>query len=420
MLALVGARTERSGFDLIMKFVAFAAAFGLLIGLATVTPAVHETKDERSERVERSMPVDPQATITVCVMSGAISARGWDKNEVRVRLSGAEVLEFRRIDKIKEKDKAKQVLPPATRVDVMIMDSADRPEAKGDCQAIADVELEVPHGATVQVQTRDGDIHIVGVAAAYAGSQNGDITIERAAKLVEAGSVGGSISLKDSAGRMNLSSAGGVVDVTNCKPAATDDTFEVNTVSGDIQLSDVTNRKLFAKTVNGSVTMTGPLAKSGQYGFNTLSGDVILELPSDASFHIIAKLSDNREIVSDFKLKFLETPPAPPTPNPMPAPGAVPRRPGAKSSASAGPGIKDPALPGPGVKSPPSSKSTPAPPAVKSPAPTVKPPATTSIVIKPSVVIVPYSLRRVAAMHGSGDAMISVASFSGTLHLKKL
>lgn len=401
MLALVGARTERSGFESIMKVFAFPAALGLIFSLATVTPALHEKKDGRSsEKVERSMPVDPHATITVCVMSGAISARGWDRNEVRVRLSGAEVLEFRRIDRIKEKDKEKQAQTPATRVDVMIMDSADKRDAKGDCQAIADVELEVPHGSTIQVQTRDGDIHIVGVAAAYAGSQNGDIAIERASKLVEAGSVGGSISLKDSTGRINLSSAGGMVDVTNCKPASSVDTFEVNTVSGDVQLTDVTNRKLIVKTVNGSVTLAGSLAQGGQYGFNTLSGDVILELPADASFHIVAKLADNREIVSDFKLKFLETHPQPPSPEAMPAPGALPRSPGAKNSPS---------------------KVTPAPPAAKSPAPTVKPPAATSIVIRPSIVVVPsYTLRRIVAMHGSGDAMISVASFSGNLHLKKL
>ncbi len=77
--------------------------------------------------------------------------------------------------------------------------------------------MEVPAGATVQVQTRDGDITIAGVAGAYAGSQNGDITIERATKLVEAGSVGGSILLKDSSGRVNLNSAGGGVEVVNVR-----------------------------------------------------------------------------------------------------------------------------------------------------------------------------------------------------------
>ena len=94
----------------------------------------------------------------------------------------------------------------------MVLDKVGSQIRRLDCQAFADVEMEVPAGATVQVQTRDGDIRIAGVAGAYAGSQNGDITIERATKLVEAGSVGGSISLKNSSGRVNLSSAGGGVE----------------------------------------------------------------------------------------------------------------------------------------------------------------------------------------------------------------
>ena len=394
MHALVGARIERSGFDSIMKVFASLAAFGLIISLATVTPALHDdNKDGSSEKIERSMPVDPTATITVCVMSGTIAVHGSDKNEVRVRSAEAGVIDFRRIDKAKEKDKAKAVETPATRVDVMVMDKSDKTGKKGDCQAVADVEVEVPHGATVQVQTRDGGINIVGVAAAYAGSQNGDIAIEGATRLVEAGSVGGSIFLRDSAGRVNLSSAGGAVEAANVKGTSPDDTFEVATVSGDVLLDDISNPKLVVKTVNGGVTMTGALARAGQYGFTTLSGDVTLALPTDASFKIVAKLSENHNIISDFKLKYLETPP-PPTPNPQMTPP---------------PGVRSPRSPTP--KAQPAPK--PAPPAVKDP-------PTATVVIKPSISIPVYALRRIVATCGTGDANIAVNSFSGTVRLKKI
>ena len=371
MLALVGALTERSGFDSKMKFFAFPAAIGLIITLATVTPARNDKKDGRSsEKIERSMPVDPTATITVCVMSGAIEVRGWDKSEIRVQSADPVVLDFRRIDRMKEKEKEKQPQTPATRVDVMVMDKSDKTGAKGDCQAVADVEMEIPHGATVQVQTRDGDIHIVGVAAAYAGSQNGDIAIEGASRLVEAGSVGGSISLRDSAGRINLSSAGGTVDAANIKSTSADDTFEVGTVSGDIQLEHVNNPKLFAKTVNGTVTLTGPLARAGQYGFQTLSGDVILNLPANASFQIVAKLSENHDIISDFPLKFSEVAPAAaPNPKSKPDPASTPKSPSPKSPA------------------PPAKTASP----VKTPSPAVKIVPMTPVMIKPSVAVALYA-----------------------------
>jgi hypothetical protein len=364
--------TERAGPKLTKKLFVVWAVIGLVLSLAGSSEA-HENTNPEGEKIDRSMTVDPQAIVTLCVASGTLKVRGWDKDEIHVRSLDAAQIEFRRIDKIKDTTK------PATRVDVMVLDRSTAANPRLDCQALASVEMDVPANATVQVQTRDGDIAIAGVAGAYAGSQNGDIVIERATKLVEAGSVGGSIFLKDSTGRVNLSSAGGVVEVTNLKPATDEDTLEVGTVSGDIQLSRVSNPKVIAKTVNGTLTMTGPLAKSGFYGFTNMTGDLVLAMPPDASFQLNAKVSDKHDIVSDFALKYLSEPPPPPPAKPGKAPEA-----------------KVKVLPRTG--------------------PVVAP----IVVEKPTVVASPYVLRRVNAVCGTGDATIQIASFGGTVHLKKI
>ena len=370
--------TERAGSKLTKKLLVVSAVVGLLFSLAGSTPA-HDEKNsiQPGEKIERSLPVDAQATVTLCVASGALSVRGWDKSEVRVRTLGAEQVEFRRIDKTKDPSKL------ATRVDVMVLNKAGIANPRLDCQAVADVEMEVPSGATVQVQTRDGDIMIVGVAGAYAGSQSGDIAIERATKLVEAGSVGGSISLKNSSGRINLSSAGGTIDVLNVKAGNTEDTFEVGTVSGDIQLDRVSTPKVIAKTVNGTVTMTGPLAKSGWYGFTNMTGDIVLEMPPDASFQLLAKVSERHDIVSDFKLTYVTDPPAPPLPR-QPAPTPQPPKPAAKKPLPKG-------------------------------GPVIEP-----IVVERQPLPAQFVLKRVNAVCGTGDATISVNSFGGTVRLKKI
>lgn len=370
-----------------MKLLVVSAVAGLFFSLAGSTPAnTLKTDPAAGEKNQRSIPVSPQLTVTLCVASGTLRVNGSDKNELRVTAS-AKVIEFRRLDKTRDAS------VPASRVDVMLFESATAVK-KVDCQTVADVDMEVPAGASVLVQTRDGDISITGVAAAYAGSQNGNIEIERATRLVEAGSVGGSISLKNSSGRVNLSSAGGIVEVVNVKAASSDDTFEVGTVSGDIQLNGVSNPKVMAKTVNGSVTMIGPLTKSGHYTFTNMTGDVILGLPHDASFQLIGKVSEKRDIVSDFVLKYLpETPP--PTPAPKPGPATKPG-PAAKTAVSQAPAV---------------AKGHPHPP--QKPRPIIAP------VEKPTVVV-PYVLKRVHAVCGSGDATISVASFGGTVRLKKL
>ena len=361
------------------QLLAVCVVAGLLLSLAVAAQAHDEKSDTKpGEKVERSLAVDAAATVTLCVASGTLTVRGWDKSEIRVRSIDATQIDFRRIDKVKDTTR-----PPA-RVDVMVLNKSTGTNPKFDCQAIADVEMDVPAGATVQVQTRDGDIAIAGVAGAYAGSQNGDITIERATKLVEAGSVGGSIVLKDSTGRINLSSAGGGVEAINIRAATDEDTFDVGTVSGDIQLNRVTHPKVTAKTVNGTVIMNGPLAKSGWYGFTNMTGDIVLAMPHDASFQLNAKVSDKHDIVSDFKLKYLSevTPPAPPS-------VIKPRTPEVKGK-------------------------TPSP----QPAPKAGPVIAPIVVQKPMPS--PYVLRRVSAVCGSGDATISIASFGGTVRLKKI
>ena len=403
-MSAVVARIERPGPKLIKKLFAVAAATGLIISLAGSTPAHNKENDNQpGQKVERTVAVDPQATITLCVASGTLIVRGWEKAEVRVRSIDARVLELRRIDKPKDPN------APATRIDVMVFEKTARViPTRLDCQAVADVEMEVPAGATVQVQTRDGDIHIAGVAAAYAGSQNGDIMIERATRLVEAGSVGGSISLKDSSGRVNLSSAGGGVEAINVRAATVEDTFEVGTVSGDIQLVRISNPKVMAKTVNGTLVMSGALVKSGSYAFTNMTGDVVLAMPQDASFRLAAKVSEKRMLVSDFTLKFLsETTPPPPAP-PAAAGGVrTPKPPESKDK----PAVKDPKTPAPKDKEKPAKAPAPGAPAVID-APVV-------VIPRPPTVVAPY-VRRIDAIYGSGDAMISVASFGGTVRLKKL
>jgi Putative adhesin len=387
------------------KLFAVAAASGFILSLAGFTPAHNEEKARQpGEKVERSMTVDPQVTVTLCVASGVLTVHGWDKREVRVRSTDADQLDFRRIDK--PKDPA----TPASRVDVMVLEKASRANPKLDCQAIADVEMDVPFGATVQVQTRDGDINISGVAGAYAGSQNGDITIERATKLVEAGSVGGSISLRDSSGRINLSSAGGGVEATNIRAVTLEDTFEVGTVSGDIQLEGIANPKVMAKTVNGTVNMSGALVKSGYYSFTNVTGEIVLALPRDASFRLSAKVSDKHDILSEFPLKYLAEPaPAPPPqvlpPAPKPPEVREPKLPPAAKEKEA---LKEKEKPAFKTVAPAKGPATP------KPGPVVGP-----IIVGRPAVIAPY-VRRIEAICGSGDALILVASFGGSVHLKKL
>jgi hypothetical protein len=351
------------------------------------------------EPAERAIPADSAVTVTLCVMAGEITVHGWDKNEVRARSADAEQIELRRVG---DPDPSK----PAKKIDVFIDDGSGK-HARADCQASADVDLNVPKGATVQIQTRDGDICIVGVDAAYAGSQNGNICFEKVAQRIEAGSIGGTISVKDSSGRVSLSTAGGGIDATNVKALSAEDTFEVVSVSGDIQLEQVSHPKLVARSVTGNINMSGPLARHGDYGFTTTSGDVTLTLPSDASFKLLAKLAQDGEIITEFPLTITTEPATPPPPPPA--------KPGKHAPTTAPPA------------SPESPKATATPAPAPEPKPQVDKRSGVAIVkvtppmikVAPVIATSPYPVRRLVGICGTGDATVTVNSFSGSLRLQK-
>jgi len=357
-----------------------------------VTGLAQTGKARTEQRPEEKMAAESSATVSLCILSGTINVQGWERNEITAQSYEGVRIELKRSDAGASK--------PATKVQVLVSDDDDEVRPRSGCQASSDIELRVPRGATVQVQTRDGSINISEVAAAYAGTQNGDINVERVSRIIEVGTIGGNISVSNSAGRMDLNSVGGNIVITNARPADPEDALEATSVSGDLELERVTHAQLSLRTVNGNMRMAGPLTSGGRYGIATMSGDVTLALPSDASFQLHAKISSAADIITDFPLTLqtedirgpepgmIQTPP-PPATTALPAKGPSPRTP-------------------PATPQPPQKVVT------AKPAPKVK--------IKSEgkgLGMGTHTLRRLNAVCGSGDALISLASFSGTLHLQK-
>ena len=359
--------------------------------------------DDDDQKVERSVATDPAVAVSLCVASGNISVRGWEKQEVRARsMDGVQI----------ELAHAAETTPGAAikKLEVAVFNKDEKDKPGGKCQAFSDIELNVPHGATVLVQTRDGDINISEVAGAYAGTQSGDIEIEHVSRSIEVGSLGGNICIKDSTGRVSVSSAGGSVDAANLRPVEATDSFDVLTTSGDIALSQVTHKQINTKTVSGNLTMTGPLAPAGRYWFNSFSGDVTLAMPANSSFKLIAKVSQDGEIITDFPLTLTQT-----SAN-APEVTAVAT---ANAEATAEAEVRTPTTPTPPVaKAGPDTPTPKAAPVVKV-SPVVKVQVTPNVtIVKPSGKVA-FTMRRVSGIHGTGDATISVASFLGTLRLEQ-
>jgi hypothetical protein len=363
-----------------MKVKVVLISFFVLLVPADLAYADGHRAKSGGQKIERSIAAAPTVAVSLCVDSGDVTVRGWDKNEVFARSSEVGRIELKRPD-------AGSQSGAATKVLVWLADKTEEQQEKGGCHAFGDVELMVPRGASLYLKTGDGRIDVGDVASVFARSETGDISIQKASRSVEAISFSGEISVENSTGRMAMKSVSGVVSATNLRPNDENDCFEASTISGDIQLDDVDHQQVSVKTANGKIDLSGPLAHQGRYTFNTTSSDVTLSLPTNASFRLNARVARDREVTSDFPLTLTIEDPVPViAPKPTPAPEPRPQR-------AAEPEPKEPVV----VMVDPQEKV---------------------IKVKPVVIKTIYSLRRINAVHGSGDALITIASFSGTIHLK--
>ncbi|MBA2705612.1 MAG: DUF4097 family beta strand repeat protein [Blastocatellia bacterium] len=367
-----------------MKFKVVIISF-LLVLPASVAYADGHGGKSGTQKIERSIAALPTVAVSICVDSGDVTVRGWDKNEVLARSSEVGRIELKRPDAGNQSAAANKVL-------VWLADKSEEPNEKGGCHAFGDVELIVPRGASLYLQTGDGTIDVRGVASVFARSETGDISIQKASRSVEALSFSGEISVENSTGRMAMKSVSGVVSAANLRPNDQNDCFEASTISGDIQLDGVDHQQITLKTANGKIDLSGPLAHQGRYTFNTTSGDVTLSLPANSSFRLNARVARDREVTSDFPLTLTIEDPVPVLPRlPNPAPPAPPA-PAPRTIVKANPEAKDQVV-------------------------VVIDPQEKTIKVKPVTVKTLYSLRRISAVHGSGDALITIASFTGTIHL---
>jgi DUF4097 and DUF4098 domain-containing protein YvlB len=262
-------------------------ALTLLVLLAIAGGASgHTPKPDRrknTQQVERTMAVAPRVAVSVCVVSGDLTVRGWDRNEVRARSPDGTQIELARNDQMSSQ--------PATELQVTSA-GGHRTHANASCFPSADIQLDVPRGAALKLQTSSGDISVTEVARVDADSQSGDIVLTKVHGEVNLNTISGEISVRDSNGSFKLHTVGGGI--------------EARTVGGEVTLDHLQMPNIKVNTVSGEMSFTGALARGGHYNFQSISGRLRLALPSDSSFRLSASLGEAVKFNSDFNLTYSE------------------------------------------------------------------------------------------------------------------
>jgi hypothetical protein len=334
----------------------------------------HEQQHEKQHAgegstLERQAEAEPRAVVSLCLSQGDVVVRGWDRGEVRARAEEAGNLRLLTPN-----------VRPAPRVEVLVTEDKDDEPGSGDCGTASMIELMVPRGATVSIQTHNGHVEVSDVAEARIKALSGDVEVRRVSQAVEVSCLSGDISVSDSSGPVRLATISGVVEARNLRTVSAGDNFEAKSTSGDVTLERITHTSVEGSAISGNVLYTGALARGGSYDFRTISGDVTLELPSDASFNLHAKVIMSGDIDTDFPVKIatVVAPNGPAAPTPIPPNGHDPAR------------------------------MPPAPPVRMKPGKN-KPPKESKESVQ----------TRLDGTVGQGDAVVNLSSFSGSLHLRK-
>ena len=153
--------------------------------------------------------------------------------------------------------------------------AVDASDAGGD----AKLEITVPRGARVSAQSQNGDVTVRGTGGdVSAHTQSGDILVEDASGHIDFGTLSGDITASMLKGDVNARTVSGDVRLT----AVTGD-VGAETVSGDIKLRDVTSQRVIAHSTSSDVSFDGAIDPNGRYELGSHAGDVILDIPANAS-----------------------------------------------------------------------------------------------------------------------------------------
>ena len=209
-------------------------------------------------RVQQSRPAPADGVVQIENAAGSIRVFGWDRAEVAVSGTlgpGAEGLSLRGDKRY-------------THVEV---------ETDGNPHGVhSDLEVRVPAGSDVTIESFGATIEVSGVAGQVSGETvNGDIRVTGAARKVRAESVNGTVTVTGATGYVQAESVNGGVTVREAGGE-----IDASTVNGPLTVAGSSFSRAVLETVNGFLRFDGGLGAGASLDASTVSGEVELVLPA--------------------------------------------------------------------------------------------------------------------------------------------
>ena len=209
--------------------------------------------------INRRTAAAADGTVEVSNVTGSVTVTGWDRNEVEVTGElgeGTERLDFTRGNRL-------------TRVKVVVSNGS---------RNVDDTKLvvKVPVGSMLSVNTVSADVVVRGVSGSQRlQSVSGDVRTQTGGEDVECRTVSGDVTVEGSGrkGLVSITTVSG--DATATRVAGE---INGNTVSGSFNFGAGETLRSRLRSTSGDLTFAGALAPEGRLDFESISGDVRLDL----------------------------------------------------------------------------------------------------------------------------------------------
>jgi DUF4097 and DUF4098 domain-containing protein YvlB len=231
---------------------------------------------EQTEHITKKIKVGRDSRLSVENFSGDIIVTGGTGDEIAI-------------------DAAKHARGDKTQLQNLDVDIEDHggmvmirtnPMMRGS-RVWVDYTITVPAATALELNTISGDIKVTNVQGVVRGQAvSGNVTMTGTPNLESAKTVSGDVSLSgvSTSGDVSAGSGSGTLTAAGIKARSLD----LNSISGDVVLTDIVCDRVTTKSISGDVEFGGRILKSGRYEVTSHSGDVRLQLQNPGGFELNA------------------------------------------------------------------------------------------------------------------------------------
>lgn len=235
------------------------AGAALLALLALAAPAAAE------KPVDETRQVAGDAKISIETLSGQVKVTAWSREEVKV--TGT----------VGDDTNGLSITGGGAELKIEV----DIPEGrhKGNRDLDANLEISVPAGARLDVESVSSSTEVAGVTGSvHVETVSGSIAVDGASRSVQAESVSGTVRVVGSRGNVRAESVSGSVEIDGGEGE-----ISASTVSGTItaEVGEIDRGRF--ETVSGEIRFQGELAPDGELTVEGHSGEIDIALPAGTS-----------------------------------------------------------------------------------------------------------------------------------------